>query len=157
VAQYVESVDFHETEAPSIEAPAANEQSSWVNAEVEVTVATYQAYRTMYFASIVLLGVAGLDKFFHLLTNWELYVSPKLASMLHMTSLGVSSLAGVVEIAIAITIALKPRIGSWALTVWLWLIVLNLLSVHGYYDVILWDLALSAAAFAFTRLSAECN
>ncbi len=149
MAQYIESLDV--SEVPS------SADASWVDAEVEVSRATYQAYQIMYYAFIALTTVAGFDKFFHFLTTWEVYVSPKIASLLHMTVGGMTMLAGFIELACAVTIALKPRIGSWAITVWLWIIVIDLVSVHGYYDIVLQDLALSAAALAFTRLSAECN
>jgi hypothetical protein len=74
-----------------------------------------------------------------------------------LTPGGVTSLAGLIELAAAVTVALKPRIGSWVVTAWLWLIVVNLLALHSYYDIVLCDLALSAAGVAFARLSAECN
>jgi len=148
MAQYVESLEVPETAAPA---------TSWLEEEVEVSRTTYQAYQILYYAFIALPAIAGLDKFLHFLTTWDNYVSPGILRMLHMTPAAVTSLTGLVEIAAALTVALKPRIGSWVITVWLWLIVINLLSMHGYYDIVLRDLALSAAALAFTRLSAECN
>jgi len=132
-------------------------ETSWLDAEVEVSRATYQAYRIMYYAFIALPAIAGLDKFLHVLTTWDSYVSPGIASVLHMTPAAVTSLAGLMELAAAITVALKPRVGSWVITIWLWLVVINLLTMHSHYDIVLRDLALSAAGFAFTRLSAECN
>jgi hypothetical protein len=65
--------------------------------------------------------------------------------------------AGLVELCTAAAIALKPRIGSWMASVWLWLIAADLLAIPGHYEVVLSTLMLSAAAFAFTRLSAEIN
>jgi hypothetical protein len=131
--------------------------ASWLDEEVEVSRATYQAYQIMYYAFIALPAIAGLDKFLHILTTWDNYVSPGIASILHLTPAAVTSLAGLIELAAAVTVAVKPRIGSWVVTVWLWLVVINLLSMHNYYDIVLRDLALSAAGVAFTRLSAECN
>ena len=143
--------------AQSIESPALDAEISWLDAEVEVSRATYQAYQIMYYAFITLTAVTGLDKFFRVLTTWDAYVSPGVASILHLTPGGVTSLAGLIELAAAITVALKPRIGSWVVTAWLWLIVVNLLTLQSHYDIVLCDLALSAAGVAFTRLSAECN
>jgi hypothetical protein len=148
MAQYVESFDVPETATPV---------ESWLDAEVEVSRATWQAYQIMYYAFIALPAIAGLDKFLHILATWDNYVSPSIASLLHLTPAGVTSFAGLIELAAAVTVALKPRIGSWVVTVWLWLVVINLLSMHGYADIVLRDLALSAAGVAFTRLSAECN
>ena len=50
--------------AQSIESPALDAEISWLDAEVEVSRATYQAYQIMYYAFITLTAVAGLDKFF---------------------------------------------------------------------------------------------
>jgi hypothetical protein len=49
----------------SIESPDLQAEVSWLDAEVEVSRATYQAYQIMYYAFIALPAVAGLDKFFH--------------------------------------------------------------------------------------------
>jgi hypothetical protein len=136
---------------------APDVETSWADAEIEVSRATWQAYQIMYYAFIALFAVAGLDKFFHVLAIWETYVAPGTASLLHMTPAGVTIFAGVVEIAAAVAVALKPRIGSWVVTVWLWLVVLNLLSMEGKYDLAFIDLVLSVTGLAFTRLSAECN
>lgn len=144
-------------EAAALRTDVSQAEISWLDAEVEVSRATYQAYQIMYYTFIALPAVTGLDKFFHVLTTWDGYVAPGIASLLHLTPAGVASLAGLIELAAAITVALKPRIGSWVVTAWLWLIVVNLLSLHNYYDIVFCDLALSAAGVAFTRLSAECN
>ena len=37
---------------------------------------SYQAYRILHLAFIVAPIVAGLDKFFHLLVNWDQYLPP---------------------------------------------------------------------------------
>jgi hypothetical protein len=147
-------VQHTETVAPGV---AEKPETSWLDAEVEVSVATYQAYQILYYTFTALFAIAGLDKFLHIMTTWETYVAPGISSTLHLTLGGVTTLAGLVELAAAVTVALKPRIGSWVVTVWLWLIVINLLALHNSYDVMLCDLALSAAGFAFVRLSAECN
>ena len=163
--QYVESLEFPppDIQAPTVDTPKVDTppveplENSWVDAEVEVSVATYQAYQILYYAFIVVMGFAGLDKFLHVLTNWDLYVSSGVASTLHMSPLAVTYLAGIIELMVAAAVALKPRYGSWAATVWLWLVVINLLMIPGHYDIVLRDLALSVAGVAFTRLSAECN
>jgi hypothetical protein len=176
MAQYLDSLDFPPVAAPTgvtpVTAPPPERprpqppsavaswlasSPDWLNEEVEVSVATYQAYQIMYYAFIALMAVTGLDKFLHILTTWEVYVSPAMSSLLHMSPGALSIFAGLIELAAATAVALKPRIGSWVVTVWLWLIVVNLLTMSGHYDLVVSDLALSAAALAFTRLSAECN
>jgi hypothetical protein len=144
MAQYAESL-----------APVSG--TSWLDEEVEVSRATYQAYQILYYAFIALPAIAGLDKFLHILTTWDAYVSPGIARFLQLTPAGVTSLAGLIELAAAITVALKPRIGSWVITGWLGMVAINLLALHNYYDIVVMDLTLAAAGVAFTRLSAECN
>jgi hypothetical protein len=151
MAQYIESLDYHPVVEP--EAPEA----AWLNAEVEVSVATYQAYQILYYSFTALFAIAGLDKFLHLLTTWESYASPAIANTFGMSLGTLSILAGVLELTVAVGVALKPRIGSWMATVWLWLVAINLLTIPGHFEVLLMTLMLSAAAFAFTRLAAECN
>lgn len=150
MAQYLESLDYH----PSAD---VEPEASWLNAEVEVSVATYQAYQILYYSFTALFAIAGLDKFLHLLATWESYASPGIANIFGMSVGTLSILAGIVEIAVAVGIALKPRIGSWMATAWLWLIAINLLTIPAHFDIVLTTLMLSAAAFAFTRLAAECN
>jgi len=137
--------------------PEAAAEPSWVNAEVEVSVATYQAYQILYYAFAGLFAVAGLTKFLHLLAPWDSYVAPGISSLFHMSSGAIALVAGLIEILAAAAVGLKPRIGSWVVTVWLGLIVVNLLMLSGHYDMVLMDLALGAAGVAFMRLSAECN
>jgi len=174
MAQYIESLDFTPvvtTASPTVGVPRPEvrpdvnaeltwkpePEPSWVDAEVEVSVATYQAYQILYYGFIALMGISGLDKFLRLMANWETYVSPAIARTLHMSQGSISLLAGLIELAAAVAIALKPRIGSWVFTVWMGLIVVNLLTMSGHYEMVLQGLAFMAAGFAFTRLSAECN
>ena len=182
MAQYLESVDFPPaappTEvsptttspvaaaprpvppiaaAPTVVEPVEKPEPSWIDAEVEVSIATYQAYQILYFAFTGLLAVASLTKFLHVLAPWDTYVSPAMSSFLHMSPGAVVILAGLIELLAAAAVALKPRIGSWVFTGWMLLIVLNLLMMQGHYEMILIGLALGAAGLAFTRLSAECN
>ena len=63
--------------------------------------------------------------------------------------------AGVVEIAAGIGVALKPRIFSYVVAVWLWAIIVNLLLIPGFFDVALRDFGLSLGALALGRLSSE--
>ncbi len=114
-----------------------------------------QAYRILQAAFVAAPILAGLDKFFHVLVDWDKYL-PRIADRMvgghgHQLMLAV----GVVEIAAGVGVALKPRIFSYVVAAWLWLIIINLLLVPGYYDVALRDLGLSLAALALGRLSAR--
>jgi len=113
----------------------------------------YQAFAVLYVGFMVLPIVAGLDKFFHVLVNWDLYLSPRIAEILPMSSHQFMLLVGVIEIVAGVCVALQPRIGAYVVMLWLWGIILNLLLVPGFYDVALRDFGLSLGALALARLS----
>ena len=62
--------------------------------------------------------------------------------------------AGVVEIVAGIGVFLKPRIFANIVALWLVCIIINLLSIPGFYDIALRDLGLALGALALGRLSA---
>jgi hypothetical protein len=60
---------------------------------------------------------------------------------------------GVVEILAGIVVAVAPRFGGWLVAAWLGGIILNLLTIPGFYDVALRDVGLLAGAVALARLA----
>jgi hypothetical protein len=96
--------------------------------------------------------LAGLDKFFNILTDWGHYVSPLAASLLPF-SVGVfMGIVGVIEFAVGVTILLiAPRIGAYVASAWLLLVAVNL-AIGGYFDVAVRDAVMSIAAFSLARL-----
>jgi hypothetical protein len=122
---------------------------------VRVASPSYQAYQILHVAFTVAPIVAGMDKFFHSLVNWDIYLSPLVEKTLgipaHSFMLGV----GVVEVVAGLLVAAAPRIGGYVVGLWLCGIVLNLLSIPAYLDVALRDLGLALGAFALARLSED--
>ena len=118
---------------------------------------SYQAYQLLHIALTVAPIVAGLDKFFDALVDWDMYLSPIVSRLVgiapHTFMLGI----GVVEVIAGLLVAVAPRIGGWVVGVWLCGIILNLLSIPGYFDVALRDLGLALGAFALAWLSEEFN
>ena len=114
-----------------------------------------QAYWLLLFALVAAPVIAGTDKFFHLLVNWDQYVPSIVARLspisVHSLMLGV----GVVEIVARVGVALKPRIFAYVVAAWLVIIMGNLLLIPGYFDVALRDLGLFLAALALGRLSQQ--
>ena len=129
--------------------------ASNASAAIRTQSPSYQAYQILHIAFTVAPLVAGIDKFFHFLVNWDQYVSPLVTRMLpisaHTFMLGV----GLIEILAALLVAFMPAIGAWIVGAWLCGIILNLLSMPGYYDVALRDLGLALGAFALARLAAD--
>ena len=115
----------------------------------------WQAYQILHFGFTVAPILAGLDKFFHLLCNWDQYLAPWVARLSPIGGHDTMLAAGVVEIAAGVLVALKPKIAAPIVGVWLCLIVLNLVSMGSYLDVALRDLGLALGAFALWRLSLE--
>jgi hypothetical protein len=115
----------------------------------------YQAYRILQLAFVLAPILAGADKFFHLLVNWDQYLAPFFARLVSPIGGGHNFmlLVGVIEIVAGIVVAVKPRIGAYIVAVWLWSIIINLLVLGGYYDVALRDFGLSLGAVALGRLA----
>src|SRR5687768_4788584 len=115
----------------------------------------YQAYLILYAGFIALPVLAGLDKFFHLLGNWDQYLAPLVTSVLPFSGHTFMLAVGVIEIGAGLLVAFRPRIGAYVVALWLWGIILNLLLIPGFYDVALRDFGLSLGALALARLSQE--
>ena len=112
----------------------------------------YQAYRILHAGFTALPIIAGLDKFFHLLVNWDMYLAPVIARLSPIQGHTLMLLVGVIEVVAGILVAIKPRIGAYVVAAWLWGIIVDLLLVSGYYDVALRDFGLSLGALALGRL-----
>jgi hypothetical protein len=113
----------------------------------------YQAFRILQVGFVAAPILAGLDKFFHLLVNWDQYV-PSLVAQL--SPIGVHELmlvVGVIEIAAGVGVAWRPRIFAYVVAAWLLIIIANLLLIPGYFDVALRDFGLFLGALALARLS----
>ena len=115
----------------------------------------YQGYRILHFGFTVAPILAGLDKFFHLLVNWDQYLPGVVARVSPIPPHTLMLVVGVIEIVAGIGVALKPRIFAYIVAVWLAVIIINLLLIPGYFDVALRDFGLLLAALALARLSQQ--
>jgi uncharacterized membrane protein YphA (DoxX/SURF4 family) len=115
----------------------------------------YQAYRILHVGFAVLPVLAGLDKFFQLLVNWDQYLAPVVTRVLPVSAHAFMLAVGVIEIVAGLLVAVRPRIGAYVVALWLWGIIVNLLLIPNYYDIALRDFGLSLGALALARLSQE--
>ena len=120
----------------------------------------YQAYRLLHVGFIVAPIVAGVDKFFHLLVNWDNYLAPVANRALGGHGHAFMLVVGVIEIVAGIGVALRPRIFSYVVAAWLLGIIVNLLLIPPsspipHYDVALRDFGLLLGALALARLSSR--
>ena len=118
----------------------------------------YQAYQILHIGFTVAPIVAGVDKFFHLLVNWDNYLAPVINNALGGHGHAFMLVVGVIEIIAGIGVALWPRIFSYVVAAWLLGIVGSLLLFPPshpwpHYDVALRDFGLFLGALALGRLS----
>ena len=113
----------------------------------------YQAYLVLYAAFIVAPLIAGADKFFHLLVDWDQYLAPSIAARLPLAGHTFMLAVGVIEMVAGLLVAARPRLGGYVVMAWLWGIIVNLLLIPGYFDIALRDFGLSLGALALGRLS----
>ena len=97
--------------------------------------------------------LAGLDKFFHLLVDWDKYLPGVVNTAVGGHGHQLMMVVGVIEIVAGIGVALKPRIFAYVVALWLVAIIVNLLMIPGYFDVALRDVGLMIGALALGRLS----
>lgn len=116
---------------------------------------SYQAYQILRTGFTVAPIVAGLDKFFHLLVNWDQYLPAFVNNLTGGHGHELMFAVGVIEIVAGLGVAFKPRLFAYVVSAWLLLIVVNLLMIPGYFDVALRDFGLSLGALALARLSSE--
>src|SRR6476660_1005370 len=86
-----------------------------------------QAYQILRLGFTVAPILAGLDKFFHLLVNWDQYLPPVVNNLTGGHGHQLMLTAGVIEVIAGIGVWLKPKIFAYIVGVWLLLIIVNLL------------------------------
>ena len=92
--------------------------------------------------------LAGLDKFFNLLANWEAYVAPTAQQLLPVSAGAFMGIVGIIELIVGITIlAIRPSLGAFVASAWLILVAVNLV-VGGHLDIAVRDVVLAVAAYA---------
>ena len=92
--------------------------------------------------------LAGLDKFFNLLANWEGYVAPVAQQLLPISGSAFMGIVGVIELAVGITIlVIRPSLGAFVASAWLILVAINLV-LGGHFDIAVRDVVLAVSAFA---------
>src|SRR5262252_4098324 len=83
---------------------------------------SYQAFQILRFGFTVAPVVAGLDKFFNLLVNWEQYLPPIALRVVGGHGHALMLVVGVIEVIAGIGVALKPKIFAYVVSLWLLLI-----------------------------------
>lgn len=122
----------------------------------------YEAFvvlRTLFTVAPILFG---LDKFFNVLPrvpqdaitdHWGKYLAPWIDQILPGNADQGMYLVGIIEIAAGLLVAFLPRVGAWVVAAWLAGIIVDLLTLSGYYDVALRDFGLLVSAAVLGRLA----
>ena len=129
--------------------------SPFAGAKANVGSPGYQAYWILHLGFTVAPIVAGLDKFFGLLVNWDQYLPSFVNGLVGGRGHSLMCLVGVIEIIAGLGVWFKPRIFAYVVAAWLILIIVNLMLIPGHFDVALRDLGLALGALALGRLSQE--
>lgn len=77
----------------------------------------------------------GLDKFFNIMVRWTDYLAPWIPNLLHVAPQTFMYGVWIIERCAGVLVALWPQYFAYVLTLWLWGIVVNLLTGPGNYDV----------------------
>jgi uncharacterized membrane protein YphA (DoxX/SURF4 family) len=98
--------------------------------------------------------LAGLDKFFNILTDWTQYQSPLLQHVLPVSTTTFMHVGGVIEMIVGMAILTRwTRIGSYVAMVWLIAISANLVTTGRYFDVAVRDLVMAVGAYTLASLT----
>jgi uncharacterized membrane protein YphA (DoxX/SURF4 family) len=112
----------------------------------------------VWWALRIALGVgpflAGLDKYFNLLTNWTGYISPLALKILPFSGQIFMHIVGVIEMIVGLAILTKwTRVGAYVASAWLVAIAINLVSTGMFFDVAVRDVEMAVAAFVLARMT----
>ncbi len=100
------------------------------------------------------LFLAGLDKYFNVLTNWGMYLSPLAERLLPVSATVFMDAMGVAEMAIGLAIlAGWTRIGGYLVMAWLLAISINLAVAGTFWDLAMRDVEVALGAFALAKLT----
>jgi uncharacterized membrane protein YphA (DoxX/SURF4 family) len=98
--------------------------------------------------------LAGLDKYFNLLTNWTGYISPLALKILPFSGRTFMHIVGVIEMIVGLAILTKwTRVGAYVASAWLVAIAINLVSTGMFFDIAVRDVEMAFAAFVLARMT----
>ena len=114
----------------------------------------YQAFWLLRIGLTVASILLGLDKFAHVLVDWDQYLAPEFADLFNADAHTLMYFVGAIEIVAGLTVLLRPRFGGYLVAAWLTGIIINLLMMADFYDIALRDFGLILAALTLARLAA---
>ncbi len=108
----------------------------------------------MKYVFVIVPIVAGLDKFFNILVQWDTYLAPSTLEVLPFSGETFMMIVGVIEIIAGIIVFTKTQLGAYIVSIWLLLIALSLLFTWHHPDVAVRDIVMAISAYVLAKLSA---
>jgi hypothetical protein len=117
-----------------------------------------ESLATIYFPLRMTYGlvpvVAGVDKFFNLLTDWGAYLPDALTGILPGQAHTLMMIVGCIEIAAGLAVLTKfARLGAHVVMAWLMMIAATLI-VSGHLDIAVRDLVMAVGAYTLGQVAA---
>ncbi len=118
----------------------------------------YEKLNTPWWVLRIGLGLgpflAGLDKFFNFLTNWEAYLNPLATRIVPVSATVFMRGVGIIEMIVGLAILTRwTRVFSYIAMIWLLAIAVNLVTMGRYFDIAVRDILIALAAFTLARLT----
>lgn len=114
---------------------------------------TTQAFWLLRIGFTIAPILFGLDKFAHVLVDWDVYLAPEFADLFNAEAHTLLYAVGAIEVVAGLVVALRPKFGGYLVAAWLAGIIVNLLLMGDFYDVALRDFGLLLGALTLARLA----
>ena len=121
--------------------------------QAEIHNPAFQAFWLLRLGLTVAPILFGVDKFFHVLVDWDIYLAPEFSDLFNADVHTLMYFVGAIEIVAGLVVLLRPRLGGYLVAAWLGGIIVNLLMMADFYDIALRDFGLLLAALTLARLA----
>src|SRR3954452_3738103 len=81
-------------------------------APLRLEASSREAYRILQVGFTAAPIVAGVDKFTHILVNWDQYLAPWIANLSPIGGHNLMLVVGIIEVVAGIVVAMRPRFGG---------------------------------------------
>ena len=113
----------------------------------------YQAFWLLRIGLTLAPILFGLDKFAHVLVDWDVYLAPEFADLFNAQAHDLMYFVGAIEIVAGLVVLFRPRFGGYLVAAWLTAIIVNLLLMAEFYDIALRDFGLVLGGLTLARLA----
>ena len=113
----------------------------------------FQAFWLLRLGFTVAPIAFGLDKFAHVLVDWDRYLAPEFTDLFNAQAHTLMYLVGAIEVVAGLVVLARPRFGGYLVATWLGAIIVNLLLQADFYDIALRDFGLLLGALTLARLA----